>query len=399
MVVFLRGGWDALNVVPPIAGSDRGAYESARSELKVPVSGQGAALNLNSQFGFHPAMAPLYDLYQNGSLAVVHAVGITSDTRSHFDAMQFIELGTPGNKNTSTGWLTRHLETAPLLPGTILLPALSAGGGQSASLLGSREAAAMSSPDDFSFSGHWYYSDPQRVALRNLYDGDTWLYQAGTKTLDTVDLIESLNPGTYVPANGAVYPTGSFGDNLQAIAQMLKMEVGLRVATIDLGGWDTHEHQGDGSSGYLADLLDELASGLDAFYTDLHGSGTNNYTSRLTIVVQSEFGRRLAENANHGTDHGHGSAMLLLGGSVNGGRVYGNWPGLSMNQLYEGADLEVTTDYRQILSEILLNRLGNPNIDQVFPGFTDYQPLGVVRANPVVPPNFTNKVYMPGMPR
>jgi uncharacterized protein (DUF1501 family) len=399
VVVFLRGGWDALNVIPVIGGADRGAYETARESLKVPASGTGAAINLNGQFGFHPSLAPLHDLYQNGNLAVIQAVGLTSDTRSHFDAMQFIELGTPDNKSTPTGWITRHLETGPALPGTILLPALSAGSSQAMSLLGSQEAAAMTSPDDFSFSGHWNYSDPQRVALRNLYNGDTWLYQAGTQTLDTIDLIESLNPGSYVPSNGAVYPSGSFGDNLQAIAQMIKMDVGLHVATIDLGGWDTHEHQGDGSTGYLADLLNEFASGLDAFYTDLNGSGPSNYASRLTVVVQSEFGRRLRENANHGTDHGHGSAMLVMGGNVNGGMVYGNWPGLSVDQLYEGADLDVTTDYRQVLAEILTDRLLNPNLDYVFPGLTSYQPLGIVRTAYTVPPGLDQRLYLPNIKR
>jgi uncharacterized protein (DUF1501 family) len=249
----------------------------------------------------------------------------------------------------------------------------------------------MTSPSNFSFSGYWKYEDAQRVALRSMYNGDTWLYRSGTLTLDMVDLIENLNPGTYAPANGAVYPSGSFGDNLKALAQMVKMNVGLRVATVDLGGWDTHENQGDGSGGYFANQLTQLSQGLAAFYTDLNGSGANNYTNRLTVAVLSEFGRRLRENANHGTDHGHGSVMLLLGGNVNGGSIYGTWPGLSVDELYDRADLAVTTDYRNVLSEILVKRLGNPYIDQVFPGFTDYQPLGLLRNNPAL----TERVYLP----
>jgi len=399
VVIFLRGGWDALNVVPPIDGSDRGYYEGARTELQIPTSGEGALLQLNSQFGLHPSMGPLYDLYQQGSLAVVHAVGLTSDTRSHFDAMQFIELGTPGDKNTTTGWITRHLESSPSLPGTILIPAISAGSSQALSFLGSHEAVAMSSPNDFSFRGHWDYEDAQRTALRSIYNGDTWLYQAGTQTLDAVDLIESLDPGDYTPANGAVYPSGSFGDNLQAIAQMIKMGVGLRVATIDLGGWDTHENQGDGSGGYLSGLLAELAGGLGAFYMDLSGAGASNYTSRLTLTVQSEFGRRLRENASHGTDHGHGSVMMVMGGNVNGGQVYGIWPGLQIQQLYDGADLAVTTDYRQVLSEILIQRCGNPNTEYVFPGYTGYTPLGLVRSGSVIPPGFDYHLYLPDVER
>jgi len=399
VVVFLRGGWDALNVVMPISGEDRGHYEAARSELQVPVSGEGAAIHLDNQFGMHPAMGPLYDLYTNKSLAIVQAVGLTSDTRSHFDAMQYIELGTPGQKSATTGWITRHLESAPNLPPSILLPALSAGNSQTMSLLGSYETVAMDSPGDFSFTGDWYYKDLQRAALRNLYQGDSWLFHAGTQTLDAVDLIESANPGDYTPANGAVYPSGSFGSNLQTIAQMIKLDVGLRVATIDLGGWDTHEGQGDGSEGYLADLLANLAQGMAALYTDLDTGGASSYTSRMTLVVISEFGRRLRENANHGTDHGHGSAMFVLGGQVNGGKVYGDWPGLKVEQLYDGADLAVSTDYRRVLSEILISRLGNPNLDYVFPGYQGYQPMGLVRSIDEPPPILNQKIYLPGVMR
>jgi uncharacterized protein (DUF1501 family) len=394
VVIFLRGGWDALNVVPPIAGPDRGYYESARSELRVPASGQGAALPLNGQFGLHPSLAPLHDLYQADKLAVVHAAGMMEDTRSHFDAMQYIELGTPGNKATTQGWITRHLESAPNLPSTILMPALSAGSGQAMSLLGSTEAVTMSDPGSFSFSGYWATEAAQRSALRQIYNGDTWLYQAGTQTLDAVDLMENLDTDNYTPANGAVYPQNSFGRHLELVAQMMKLEVGLRAATIDLGGWDTHEYQGDGSGGYFADLLETLGQGLHALYTDLDGSGAQQYTHRLNVVVLSEFGRRLKENASRGTDHGHGSAMLLLGGGVNGGHIYGSWPGLRADQLYDNSDLDVTTDYRQVLSELLLRRLDNPNLTTIFPGYTTYSPLGIV-SWAYAPPEQNEKIYLP----
>jgi uncharacterized protein (DUF1501 family) len=236
----------------------------------------------------------------------------------------------------------------------------------------------MSSPDSFSFTGHWDHEQAQRAALRAIYDGDTWLYQAGLQTLDTVDLIEYLDPGDYSPANGAVYPSGSFGDQLQTIAQLVKMDVGLRVATLDLGGWDTHENQGDGSGGYMSDQLAQLGEGLAALYADLDGTGASKYTDRLNVIVLSEFGRRLKENAAHGTDHGHGSVMFMLGGGVRGGQVYGDWPGLRADQLYDGNDLQVTTDYRRVVSEILLRRLDNPNIEQVFPGYTGYTPMNIV---------------------
>lgn len=394
IVIFLRGGWDALNVLSPLSGDDRGYYEANRPSLQIPTSGENAALTLDGQFGLHPAMLPLHGLYQDGKLAMVHAAGLTSDTRSHFDAMQYIELGTPGSKFTTTGWLTRHLQSASNLPPSIMFPALSAGYEQAQSLLGSYDAIAMSNPDSFSFDGHWNYEDAQRQTLRHLYDGDTWLYQAGTQTLDAVDMIASADPGDYTPANGAVYPSGDFGDNLQVIAQMIKLNLGMRVATVDLGGWDTHENQGDGAGGYLATMLGELSEGLAALYTDLNGTGEEDYTQKVTAVVMSEFGRRLKENYNEGTDHGHGGVMLVLGGNVNGGQVYGEWPGLHSDQLYDRADLAVTTDFRRILSEILIRRLGNPYLGYVFPGYSNYEPLGIVQGDDLEP-LYGFKTYLP----
>ncbi|MEP7358493.1 MAG: DUF1501 domain-containing protein [Anaerolineales bacterium] len=378
VAVFLRGGWDALNVVPPISGADRGYYESARADIQVPVP---AAIALNAQFGLHPALAPLQPLYQAGHLAVVHAVGLTEDTRSHFDAMQYMELGTPGVKTTANGWITRHLQSAPNLPPSIFLPAISANSSQATSLLGSDEAAAIAGPDSFTFGGHWRWGDPQRTSLRALYAGSNWLYQAGTETLNTLDVIEAAGFDNYAPANGAVYPNGSFGDSLQTVAQIVKADLGLRAATIDLGGWDTHEYEGDDGGGYLAtNQLGPLGQGLAALYTDLSNAAcAQDYTRRLTLVVMSEFGRRLRQNANHGTDHGHGNAMFVLGGNVNGGHVYTNWPGLRNDQLYDQADLAVTTDYRRVLSEIVTTRLGNPNLATVFPGYSGYAPMGIIK--------------------
>ena len=395
VAVFLRGGWDALNVIPPLAGADRGYYEENRPALNVPVA---SLLHLNGQFGMNQALAPLYNLYQAGHLAVVHAVGLMEDTRSHFDAMQYIELGTPGVTTTATGWITRHLQSAPNLPPTIFLPALSVGSGQAESLLGSNEAAAMSSPGSFTIGGHWRWGDPQRAALRALYTGDNWLYAAGTQTLNTLDVVEAANVGNYVPANGAVYPNGSFGDNLKTVAQLAKANLGLRAATIDLGGWDTHQYEGDGGGGYLANnQLTPLGQGLAAFYADLSNAACAlDYTRKLTVVVMSEFGRRLKENANHGTDHGHGNVMFVLGGNVNGGQVFGHWPGLANNQLYQSTDLAVTTDYRRVLSEIVTKRLGNPNLSAVFPGYAGYTPLGILNGGSVAaPPPGPYNIYLP----
>jgi len=397
--VFLRGGMDGLNLVPVIAGVDRGFYESARSDLAIPIAGSNAAVPLNSQFGFHPGTnswpdgspippATFHDLFQANKVSVVVASGMHEDNRSHFDSMGFMELGTPGFLNTSTGWLTRHLMSAANLPGEIVMPSLAVGNLQQSSLRGSTETVNMSDPGSFSLNvGPWEWRSAQRTALRNLYSGSGWLHQSGSETLDAVDIIE-LNGGggNYQPANGAVYPSGSLGDHFQTIASMVKLELGLRVATVDFGGWDTHNGQGSGGGGYFHGHVEELAMALAAFYTDLDGGGTQNFTQRLTVVVMSEFGRRLRENDDEGTDHGHGSCMMVMSGNAVGG-VHGTWPGLSNDQLFDGADLAVTTDYRRVLSEILIRRMCNAEIGQIFPGYSGYQPLGVV-AGTDLPPGY-----------
>ena len=385
LVVFLRGGMDGLSAVFPIAGDDRGYYQSNRESVAVPVSGNNAALPLTDFFGIHPAAAPLYGLYQDKKLAIIHAAGLNSDTRSHFDAMKYIELGTPGSKSATNGWLTRHLQSAPNLSNGIM-PALAVGSLSPTSLAGSTEAIGMSSPNSFSFGGHWYYGPAQRQAVRAMYAGnESWLHNAGVQTLNAVDVVEYGDPGNYTPENGAVYPGNSFGRNLQAVAQMIKLQLGLHVATIDIGGWDTHESQGDGGTGYFANQFGSLANGLAALMTDLSNSGGTDHTQRLTVVVMSEFGRTFKQNASRGTDHGHGNVMFVLGGKVNGGQVYGQWPGLHTDQLYDRRDLNITTDYRQILSEILIRRLENPNLGLIFPNYRDYQPLGIVQGADLAP--------------
>ncbi len=386
VVVFLRGGLDGLNVVMPVSGADRGHYEAARPYLRVPSSGAGAALPLDGQFGLHPSVAPLYDLFAAGRLAVVQATGSTVANRSHFDSMEFIERGTPGVKTTPTGWLARHFASATNLPDEIVMPSASVGALQATSLLGHTAAVNMSSPTSFNINtGPWAWRDAQRVALRRLYqEGATWLHATGVQALDAMDVISLNVQGGYTPANGAVYPSGTLGDQLKVVAQLVKLDLGLRVATVDFGGWDTHNGQGDGSGGYFAGRLGELSSALAALYLDLDGAGGGNHTARLTVVAQSEFGRRLRENADRGTDHGHGNLILLLGGSVVGG-LHGAWPGLATGQLFDNADLAVTTDFRRVLSEILIRRLGNPRLGVVFPGYRDYQPLGVVTGADLAP--------------
>lgn len=385
VVVFLRGGMDGLNVIVPVDGADRGFYEAARPTLQVPTNGAGAALGLSGPFGLHPSAAPLLDLYQDGRLSVIHGTGMAANNRSHFDAMEYIELGTPGNKSTTSGWLTRHLLSAANLPQEIVMPSVSVGYLQQASLLGDRSAINLTDPESFNLNtGPYHWRDAQRLSLRRLYSGDTtWLHDSGLQALNALDILELNVTGDYVPANGAVYPEGEFGDHLQIVARMIKLGLGMRVATLDLGGWDTHEGQGEGSGGFFATLLAQLANGLHAFYTDLDGAGSNNFTQRLTVVVESEFGRTVGQNGDGGTDHGHGNPMFVLSGNALGG-LHGTFPGLHPDQQDEG-DLAVTTDYRRVLSEILIRRMGNNQLGDIFPGYTDYQPLGIVSGTDLPP--------------
>ena len=366
VVVFLRGGWDALNVVPPRDGDDRGYYENARPDIKITD-----LLPLNDQFGMHPALAPLHGLYQAGKMAVVHAVGLNYDTRSHFDAMEYIELGTPGSKSTTSGWITRYLQGTGAAS---ILPALSTSGAPS-SLLNFVPTVNLNDPGDFSQWDNGLAAS-QQAALRQMYSGETLLHRAGLRTLDSLGIVSPLVGQEYQPSNGAVYNDDEISQQLKTVARMIKLDTGLRVATVDYGGWDTHEYETDGNGGYIANQLGNLASGLSNFYLDLD----SGYTDRLSVVVLSEFGRRLVQNEDYGTDHGHGNVMFTLGGGVNGGQVYGAWPGLHNDQLYDHADLAITTDYRQVLSELLARRLGNADVASIFPGYTPTSDMGIYRS-------------------
>jgi uncharacterized protein (DUF1501 family) len=279
--------------------------------------------------------------------------------------------------------VARHLTSIGADNG--IMPAVSTGGSPD-TLLGLSNVASLQTIDNFGYSGDYQQIDFQRVALRQLYTGDNWFQQAGSEALDVVDRIALANPSNYVPENGATYPDEDFGRSLKVIAQLIKTDLGMQTASIDLGGWDTHENEGGDGQGYFANQVGILSQGLQAFYTDMLRN-----VGRITIVVMSEFGRRVAENSSGGTDHGHGNFIFVLGGNVNGG-VFGNWPTLKTAALDEGADLAITTDYRTILSEILLKRLNNGNLDQVFPGFNSYQALGVVKG---IEASLTYHNYLP----
>ena len=304
-------------------------------------------------------------------MAVVHAVGLNYDTRSHFDAQEFIELGTPGAKNTTSGWITRHLQGSGVAS---ILPALSTSGAPS-SLLNFIPTVNLNDPADFSQWDNGLVQS-QQTALRQMYSGETLLHRAGLRTLESLSIVSPLVEQEYQPSNGASYGDNELANQLKTVARMIKLDAGLRVATVDYGGWDTHEYETDGNGGYIANMLSDLANGLSNFYLDLD----SGYTDRLSVVVISEFGRRLVQNEDYGTDHGHGSVMFTLGGGVNGGQVYGTWPGLHNDQLYDHADLAITTDYRQVLSDLLTRRMDETNISNVFPGFVPAGELGIYRA-------------------
>jgi uncharacterized protein (DUF1501 family) len=387
VVVFLRGGCDGLSLVAPVNDAD---YVVARGDLRLRDGGTDAALPLGNplpggDFRLHPRAAPLKELYDAGRLAVVHACGLTSGTRSHFEAMDYMERGQPDGTGAGTGWLARHLLTTNPQG---LLPALAASGNTPDSLLGTSSAVALTDANNFRLTGASNtYATQMQSALQSFYTGSTPLLRAGAATLSAIKAVNDSiprgsngNPLPYTPEAGAEYPTGAgsgLGNALRTVARLVKMDVGLEMATVDFGGWDTHENQGN----IFPNLIDGLSRALHAFFNDLL-----RYQDRLTVVVMSEFGRRLKANRSAGTDHGHGNLMLVLGGGIRGGKMYGRWPGLATEQLDNGVDLAITTDYRAVLAELLDARMANPATAEVFPGLGSYQPLGLAYAPGQEPP-------------
>ena len=364
--IFLRGAADALNMVVPHAEN---AYYLSRPTLAIPrpdalkAAPASRSIDLDGFFGLHPALAPLHDIWQAEELAVVHAAGAPDESRSHFKAMELMERGVDHKTGPASGWLGRHLatwDTGNHSP----LRAVSVGEMVAHSLRGPVPATALRSIADFHLG-----SDPRAIAemqsaLAALYGSGDPLDPFAAEAMQTLEAVGAIDPVAYKPGGGAVYPEDEFGMGLKQVAMLLKAEVGLEVACLDVGGWDTHIAQG-GSEGLMALLLNSLAQGLRAFYLDLAEQARS-----LTVVVMSEFGRRVHENGGLGTDHGHGGAMFLLGGNVTGGRVHGRWPGLQPHQLVGPGDLAVTTDYRDVLGEIIHRRLNNPNLAAIFPEYT-----------------------------
>lgn len=397
--VFLRGGMDGLNLVAPISGPDRDAYVAKRPTIYLRTDGETAALPLSGDFGLHFAAAGLHDLYQQGRLAIVHGIGFPVDliSRSHFDAQDYCDLGTPGNTRTGSGWLARHLEAIGQVPDGAQIPALASGSAPPLSFLGRRDTMTLDDPSSFhpngnsgtQVDGQPLYKQSTMITINQMYQGAGAVELAGTGAANTVELVDSLDLSDYTPSPGAIYPTTGVGTTLanqaKLIANIAKREVGLQAATLDYGGWDTHENQGAGDQPNLnanqyAARVDGLSQVLTALYNDLAGSGI---ADRMVVVVQSEFGRRVRENDNRGTDHGSGNPMLVLGGRVVGGHLYGTFGGLQDGQLFQNEDVATTTDTRRVLSEVITRHLGNDDLASVFPGYSYPGPLGVMPGDPI----------------
>ena len=366
--VFLRGAADGLSVVVPYG--EGGDYYDRRPTLNIPEPGQSnGAVDLDGFFGLHPALAPLADIFTQGDLAFVHATGSPDPTRSHFDAMDYMERGTPGEKTVETGWLGRHLATVAS-QNESPFRAVGMGNLLQQSLRGPIPALALQSIADFHLQGREEEIANIQHTLAGLYSGDSWLDVEGQGVFAAFDLLEQTDPLQYEPQHGATYPDSDLGIGLKQVAQLIRAEVGLEIACLDLGGWDTHANQGS-LDGYFAGLVTEFGDSLNAFYTDMQDE-----MNHITLVTMSEFGRRVQENGSGGSDHGHGNQMFVMGGGIDGGRVYGDWPGLAAAQLDRG-DLAITTDYRTVLSELVQKRLLNPHLADVFPTFEQTPFLGL----------------------
>jgi len=358
VVIFQRGAADGLNIVVPHGEPQ---YYAMRPSINIP---RKAVLDLDGFFGMHPSLAPFQPLWKQRHLAIVHAAGSPDSTRSHFDAQDFMETGTPGVKATEDGWLNRSLRNLPR-PQNSPFRAIALGPSVPRILNGSEPTVAMNNINDFAVGGRSQKPSPAASAFEAMYDhsSDSVLHGTGEETFDAVKMLRSADPGKYTPAPGADYPRGRFGDSLRQLAQLIKANLGVQVAFADIGGWDHHVNEG-AVEGQLANVLGDFSQALAAFWTDLGDLGEDT-----VVVTMSEFGRTARENGNRGTDHGHANVMFVLGGPVKGGRVYGRWPGLDQSQLYEGRDLALTTDFRQVIGEAVVRHMGNKNLGEVFPGF------------------------------
>jgi uncharacterized protein (DUF1501 family) len=356
IAIFQRGACDGLSVVVPFGDAD---YYRARPSIAVGRPGGDAesALDLDGFFGLNPRLAPLVPLWRARQLAIVHACGSPDSTRSHFDAQDYMETATPGVKSTADGWLNRYLQArhedeASLFRAVALTPQLPR------MLQGRASALAIPRLSQFGIRG-----GSDRFEAAYAASADRVVHGAGSAAFEAMRRLRDADPARYQPEHGADYPRTPFGQALQQIAQLVKSDVGLEVAFAEVGGWDTHVNQGV-TQGQLANRLDDFARAIAALTIDL-----GDRMEGTVVLTMSEFGRAVNENGNRGTDHGHGNAMLVMGGGVRGGHVYGRWPGLSIEQRYDRRDLAITTDFRDVFAEIVVRHLGANHVERVFPGY------------------------------
>jgi uncharacterized protein (DUF1501 family) len=370
ITIFQRGAVDGLNMIVPFGER---AYYAARPSLAIAAPGRSedAAVDLDGFFGLHPRLAPLKPLFEARQMAIVHACGSPDATRSHFDAQDYMETATPGVKSTQDGWLNRYLharehQAATPFRAVALAPQLPR------ALQGLEPALAIGQISQFGIRGNG--NDMVQSSFESEYAAaaDSVLHSTGREAFDAVKMLKGANLGQYTPANGAEYPRSAFGEALRQIAQLVKADVGLEVAFAESGNWDHHVNEG-AAVGVLATRLDDLARGVTALVRDL-----GDRMQDVVILTMSEFGRAVVENGNRGTDHGHGNAMMIIGGPVRGGKVYGRWPGLAPEQRYDRRDLAVTTDFRSVFAEVVQRHLGLADTRPVFPGFTANTTLGFI---------------------
>jgi uncharacterized protein (DUF1501 family) len=364
VVVFQRGGMDGLNAVVPFKDH---AYYALRPSIAVaePAAGEERAIDLDGYFGLHPALAPLKNMYDKGHLAIVQAAGSPDNTRSHFDAQDYMEIGTPGIKSTPDGWLNRYLNQKRL--GDSPFRGVAVSPQTPRMLAGAVPTLTLSSIEEFRLR-----NQSVAPALQKLYANasDPLFRQGGKSLFEAMAQLRSVE--SKIPPSSASYPVGRFSNGLKQIARLIKADVGLEIAFTEIEGWDTHVAEG-GATGILANRLREFGGGLAAFYQDL-----GDYLDDVVIVTMSEFGRTARENGSRGTDHGHANVMFVIGARVRGGKVYGRWPGLAPEVLYEGRDLALTTDYRTVCSEIFSRHLAQRDMARIFPGFRPPAPVGLV---------------------
>ena len=368
VVVFQRGAMDGLNAVIPFKDP---VYYSLRPSIAIaePASGEERAIDLDGFYGLHPALAPLKSIYDKGHLAIVHAAGSPDNSRSHFDAQDYMEIGTPGIKNTPDGWLNRTLsDLSEMKKGPSPFRGVALTAQLPRILAGAAPALTLSSIDEFRLR-----SEAMAATLQKLYTGTSdSLFRFGGESLFAA-MAKLRQVESKIPVSAERYPAGRFGTSLAQIARLIKANVGLEIAFTEIQGWDTHVNQG-GAKGQMANRLKDLAEGLATFYRDL-----GDRIGDVVVITLSEFGRTARENGNRGTDHGHGNVMFALGGPVRGGKVYGRWPGLAPELLYEGRDLDLTTDFRTVCSEVISAHLGQKELAKIFPNFRPAsQALGLI---------------------